>query len=152
MELLLVRHGIAADGSPDESRALTKEGRRKTRAAARGLAALVDIGVVATSPLTRAVQTAELLGTAVVIVDALRPGRPLREALAWIRSRRERRITLVGHEPHLSTLASWLMTGHEHSVLAMKKSQAVLLEMDAWEPGTARLLWSLPPRASRALH
>lgn len=151
MELLLVRHGIAADGPPDETRALTNEGRRKTRAAFRGLVTMVRVGVIATSPLTRAMQTAELLGPKVVVVDALRPGRPVRDALAWLRTRREKRVALVGHEPHLSTLASWLMTGHEHSVLAMKKSQAVLLEMDAWEPGAARLLWSLPPRALRAL-
>ncbi len=152
MEILLVRHGVAADGEPDSARPLTPEGRRKTRATARGLSTLFEAELVATSPLKRAVQTAALLGRKVVVVDALIPDRPLQDALDWLRKRREARVALVGHEPHLSLLASWLMTGEERSLLAMKKAQAVLLDLPEPEPGAARLLWSLPPKASRALH
>lgn len=154
MELLLVRHGVAEEGSPDAARALTKDGRRRAREAARGLAKLVDgAGIVATSPLTRAAQTAELvaaaLGAEVVVVEALAPGQPFADALAWLKRRREERVVMVGHEPHLSGLASWLMTGRDRRVLALKKAQGVLLELSAAKPGAARLLWSVPPRLLR---
>lgn len=156
MELLLVRHGVAGEGTPDAARALTKDGRRKAREAARGLAALVDgAGVVATSPLVRAAQTAELvsdaLGAEVVTVEALAPGQRYADALAWLRRRRDERVVLVGHEPHLSGLASWLMTGRDRSVLELKKAQAVLLELPSFKPGTARLVWSVPPKALRKI-
>ena len=163
MELLIVRHGPAgvrkdphSSGRPDSRRPLTKEGRRKTRAAAAGLARAVDgVELVATSPWTRAAQTAELVGKAlgaeVAECPALIPDRPLDEVLAWLKSRREKRIVLVGHEPQLSRLASWLMTGDDRPVLRLKKAQALLLGMRAPAPGGAVLLWSLAPRQLRGL-
>jgi phosphohistidine phosphatase len=166
MELLIVRHGPAGDaaektawkrsGRPDAERPLTKDGRRRTRAAAAGLGRIAGgFGLVATSPWTRAKSTADLVARAldadVVECPALIPGSPLEDALSWLKTRREKRIVLVGHEPHLSRLASWLMTGHDHSVLRLKKPQALLLEWKTLEPGDAHLLWSLSPRALRAL-
>jgi phosphohistidine phosphatase len=165
MELLIVRHGPAGDaaekkawrdsGRPDSERPLTKEGRRRTRAAAEGLARLVEAcGLVATSPWTRAVQTAGLLakalGADLVECPAMVPGRPLEDALAWLKTRGEKRLALVGHDPHLSRLASWLMTGQDRAVLRLKKPQALLLELKALAPGGAELIWSLPPRQLRA--
>ncbi|MFI5347395.1 MAG: SixA phosphatase family protein [Elusimicrobiota bacterium] len=164
MELLIVRHGPAGDrdewrasGRPDEERPLTKDGRRKTRAAARGLVELLDgVDLVATSPWARAVQTAELIAEAFGGVEELKrpeliPDRAPAELLAWLKTRRERRIVLVGHEPHLSRFASWLLTGREKSVLNLKKSQAFLLTLKSLAPGEATLLWSAPPRALRGL-
>jgi phosphohistidine phosphatase SixA len=66
MELLIVRHGPAGDreswhatGRPDTERPLTKDGRRKARAAAAALAHVIDgVELVATSSWTRAAQTA----------------------------------------------------------------------------------------------
>ncbi len=166
MELLIVRHGPAGDaeekeawknsGRPDSERPLTKDGRRRTKDAAAGLAGLVEgFGLVATSPWTRAAQTAGLvaraLGADLVECPALIPGSRLEDALSWLKRRHEPRIVLVGHDPHLARLASWLMTGRDRAVLRLKKPQALLLEMKALEPGGAELLWSLPPRALRAL-
>jgi phosphohistidine phosphatase len=166
MELLIVRHGPAGDaeekaawkksGRPDAERPLTKEGRLKTREAAAGLARVVEgFGLVATSPWTRAAQTAALvakaLGAEIVECPALIPGRSPVDALAWLKTRREKRVVLVGHDPHLSRLASWLMTGKNHAVLRLKKPQALLLELKIFAPGGAELVWSLPPRQLRAL-
>ena len=163
MELLIVRHGPAGDrekwrasGRPDPERPLTKDGRRKTREAVRGLAELVGaVDLVATSPWTRAVQTAEFVaeafGAKAVELSELVPGRPFEELAAWLKSRREGRVALVGHEPALSEFASWLMTGRGASVLKLKKSQALLLELKSPVPGGATLVWSLPPRQLRAL-
>ena len=69
MQVLVVRHAIAEQreefartGKDDSQRPLTHDGRRKMRRGAVGLRAVVPaIDVLATSPLLRAVQTAEIL-------------------------------------------------------------------------------------------
>ena len=163
MELLIIRHGQAgeredwrATGRPDSERPLTKDGRRKTRAAARGLRELVDgVDLVVSSPWTRAAQTAELvaeaLGGKLATLDALIPDRPYDDTLAWLKTRKEKRIALVGHEPHLSGLATWLMCGLNRPILNLKKSQALLIELKKPQAGTGKLAWSIPPRQLRAL-
>jgi phosphohistidine phosphatase len=82
---------------------------------------------------------------------ALVPGAPLEDALAWLKTRREKRLVLVGHEPHLSRFASFLLTGRDRSFLRLKKPQALLLELKTFDPGDALLAWSLPPRQLRSL-
>ena len=68
IRVFLVRHGIAADaapGQPDESRPLTAKGRRRFRRTARAFARLGErVDKLITSPLVRAVQTAEILARA----------------------------------------------------------------------------------------
>ena len=71
MDIIVIRHGIALDadkahglGLSDEERPLTPEGMRRTRAAAAGLRATLNelaVDDIVTSPLLRAVQTAEIL-------------------------------------------------------------------------------------------
>lgn len=162
MELLIVRHGLAADkadwaesGRPDSARPLTAEGRRKTREAAKGLAALARVDVIGTSPWLRARQTAALLAreldAPVAACPALVPTRPFEELAEWLSTREEEMVALVGHEPQLSRFVSWLLTGDARPLLTLKKAQACLLEFDRPRPGQATLLWSLPPKALRAL-
>lgn len=163
MELLIVRHGPAGDredwrrgGRPDAERPLTKEGRRRAAAAARGLARIAGrVDLVATSPWTRAEQTAALVADAcgglITARPELIPGRPFEGLLRWLGARREKRVALVGHEPHLSRFASWLMTGRSRSSLRLKKSQALLLDWPHSAAGAAVLVWSLAPRQLRAL-
>src|SRR5438105_341158 len=70
MQLLVIRHGIAQDqqefaksGRVDALRPLTRPGKKKMRAGARGLKKVVPkVTVLASSPLTRAVQTARIVG------------------------------------------------------------------------------------------
>ena len=55
----LLRHGDAADGTPDAERPLTDKGRRQSRAAGEALQALgVALDACLTSPKVRAAQTA----------------------------------------------------------------------------------------------
>lgn len=59
--LWLLRHGEAADGSPDADRPLTDAGRAQSRAAGAALRALgVSIDACLTSPKLRAADTAKL--------------------------------------------------------------------------------------------
>ena len=110
MKLLLIRHGEAVDASPDAadgSRWLTARGRAETAAAAKHLRAHPP-GALVTSPLVRAVQTAEILAAhaeppgPVTVLPALATGdlaAILRFIEAW---RGDGALALVGHEPTLS--------------------------------------------------
>jgi phosphohistidine phosphatase, SixA len=82
MDLYLLRHAIAEERSNDGSdsaRMLTPEGAEKMRIGARGLRRLgVQLDRLLTSPLTRARETADIVGAALDIapetVGALAPG------------------------------------------------------------------------------
>jgi phosphohistidine phosphatase len=164
-ELLVVRHAIAEDreefaatGEPDDRRPLTKRGRNRMREGARGLASLMDPPeFVATSPLARAVQTAEIVAKAFgaaapLEVDALGPDGDFEILSAWVRGRGpDARIAVVGHEPHLSGYVSMLLGG-KGSFLQLKKGAACLLTVaPSVTPGSGLLLWALAPAQLRRL-
>jgi phosphohistidine phosphatase len=163
MQVLIIRHAKAEKrsllGLRDAARALTDEGRRDMRKVARGIEALVpDLSVLATSPLVRAVQTAEIVTRRyrklkAVECAALAPGRGPKAALEWLgKQPGEATVGLVGHEPDLGELASWLLAGGEQSFMPLKKAGACLIEFDATpDPGQGRLLWLLTPAQLRRL-
>jgi phosphohistidine phosphatase len=170
MNLLVIRHAIAEDkeafaktGRNDDLRPLTDAGRSKMRRGAQGLRAVVGrAALLASSPLVRARETAEIvaptLGIArVEIVEALRPDRSYDEMVKWLRTRDvpnddDRIVAVVGHEPHLSGLVTWLMTGSDESRLELKKGGACLLRFDG-EPskGGGTMRWLLTPAQLRDL-
>lgn len=158
MRLLIVRHGLAeeraawaARGGSEADRPLTAEGRRRLRAAARGLAdELPDLTLVATSPLARAAESARLLAAAwpranLVELPALAPGGDAEAVLDWLATqRRKRSLALVGHEPDLSLLASSLLGATAGAALRLKKGGAALLDLGGRVTvGRAELLWLL---------
>jgi phosphohistidine phosphatase len=169
MQLLVIRHAIAEDrdvfassGRDDSERPLTAAGRDKMRRAATGLRRVVPtIDLLASSPYVRAMQTAELVAEAYGIdgiktVDALVPDAPLQRFLTWVqRKATVDVVAIVGHEPHLGELVTWLMSGLPESRVEMKKGGAGLLAF-AGQPGaglgvlkwlmTARQLRDLAPR------
>ena len=166
MQLLVVRHAIAEDPAeyaqrhPDDAgRPLTADGRKKMRKAARGLRTLVpELDALATSPLTRAVQTAEILaeefdGPTPVQAASLAPAQPLSALAEWLdRERRRDVVAIVGHEPSLSRAVSWFLSGTDRSFLELKKGAACLLEFsDHVTSGEGILLWSLSPGQLRTL-
>jgi phosphohistidine phosphatase len=166
LRLLLIRHGAAEDreefaktGAPDEQRPLTGEGRKKMKRVARGLAEIVDqIDLIASSPLTRALQTAEIVGkefksSASTSIGALEPEQSYDAFLEWLRRLDDvETVAAVGHEPHLSGLASWLLTSGENALFEFKKGGMCLLEFDSVvDRGAARLRWLLTPSQLRAI-
>jgi phosphohistidine phosphatase len=100
--LLLLRHGDAADGSPDAERPLTDKGREQARAAGAGLRALgIDVDACLSSPKVRALDTARLaceeLGGVEVQPDERLAGGPFdAEGLA---AGQGDVVLLVGHDP-----------------------------------------------------
>ncbi|MEW5926184.1 MAG: phosphohistidine phosphatase SixA [Gemmatimonadota bacterium] len=167
MQLLVIRHAIAEDreefavtGLEDDLRPLTREGRRRMRRAARGLRGIVPkLGVLASSPLTRAAQTAEVLARE---YDAggwetwpeLSPGVHPSMLVERLRSLHVEGgpVAVVGHEPDLGELVGWLLTGRAQSFVELKKGAACLLEFEGPpDPDRARLLWLLAPGHLRRL-
>ncbi|MEX2109156.1 MAG: phosphohistidine phosphatase SixA [Gemmatimonadaceae bacterium] len=145
MQLLVIRHGIAEDaekfaatGKDDSLRPLTKAGKRKMKEVAAGLLEIVEtVDVLAASPLVRAQQTAEIVAKAydditVDTVEALSPGSDPSDLLDWLgRHASAEVVAVVGHEPHLGMLVTWLMTERRESRVAMSKGGAALLEFDS---------------------
>ena len=130
--LWLLRHAEAADGVPDDERALTEKGVRQAEAAGLALARLGErIDVCLTSPKRRAVQTAELacepLGVEVRLEQAL-GGEPfdVHALTAGLGT-----VLLVGHDPSFSLLLHDL-TGvqtrmKKGSLAAVSKGELVAL-------------------------
>lgn len=163
IELLLVRHAIAADRGPefpdDRLRPLTPAGTARWRKAVAGLRALqVEVDLVLTSPLVRARETADLLAAglegkpAVEETAALAPGAEaaaITQVIARI-GRRHRRLALVGHEPDLGELAARLLRAR--GALEFKKGAVCRIDVDVATPGgPGTLRWFLPPRVLRKL-
>ena len=165
MKVLIVRHGPAGDGAAweaegrdDRLRPLTPDGKKQMRRAAAGLPFLVeDLSLVATSSLTRAVQTAEIVaaeyGCKIVPLEALAPDHDPEATMGWLREQQsDLTVGLVGHEPHLSTLVGYLLIGKRASFLNLKKGGACLLEMTTpLQPCGGALAWLVTPRELRRL-
>jgi phosphohistidine phosphatase len=110
--LWLLRHGDAAQGSPDAERPLTKKGEAQSRAAGRALKALgVRMDACLTSPKVRAADTARLACEALGIESTLAAG--LGE-----------NVLLVGHDPDFS-MAVHELTGAQ---VRMKKGGLAAVE------------------------
>ena len=120
MELYLLRHGVAEDGSaqtPDAERALTSEGRRKLRQVLESAAAAgLGPSLILTSPLKRAVQTAEVAREVLkykkdlLRTQALAPGATVEQVWDEVRAHRdEPALLLVGHNPLFSDLSGYLL-------------------------------------------
>lgn len=161
MKLLVIRHAIAMDreefaqtGQPDDLRPITARGAGKMERVAEGLRREIEsLDQLATSPLTRARQTAKILADAygiggAEVTTSLMPGARPEEFENWCDADGEGKVVaIVGHEPHLSSLVTWLLRGRDESRLRLKKGGACLLEFESQphrDSGT--LNWLLTPR------
>ncbi len=119
MNLYLVRHAEAIERSKEvreEDRFLTEAGRTSFRLNAKRMAKKKKIpDVIITSPLVRAVQTAEILSEAVAFEGLLTVSGEmaglnqagLQRILASYKGKRS--LALVGHEPDLGVVAGALL-------------------------------------------
>lgn len=161
--IYLVRHAIAVDAAdrpdlPDDDRPLTPKGRRRFRRVARAFARIGERPTfLFTSPLPRAVQTAEILALAlkadsVEILEPLRAGAPVRPVLAELGRKLEdgQSAALVGHDPQMSQLVAAL-AGLEQSQaerIVFRKGAIVRIDVGALpsaKPSEPR--WHLKPRS-----
>ena len=136
VRLWLIRHAHARDADDDAARTLSQRGRGQVRALAKFLAAsrALQPAEIWHSPLVRARQTAELLGehlrldAPLIETAGLTPfddPRTIARRIAALRLD----IAIVGHEPHLSALASLFVTGKATPpVFVLKKCAVLALE------------------------
>ena len=160
MNLYVMRHAEAVEGSDllqDEWRFLTEDGRL---AAKKMSSSIAKIGpkprLTITSPLTRAVQTAEIAAekgcrkNVVVASELLLPGADISELVTHLKSCRDaKRVMLVGHEPQLGSLVATLL-GREDETISLKKGSCVTLKLDPdTDDKPAGFLWYLVPGKKR---
>lgn len=156
MILYVMRHAEAVEGSDtlqDEWRYLTEKGRSTVE---RVSSAIATYGpkprLTITSPLTRAVQTAEIAAekacrkNVVVASELLLPGADIAELVTHLKGcDHAGRVMLVGHEPQLGSLVATLL-GREDGSISLKKGACVALEFERDSDGTqARFVWYLAP-------
>jgi len=140
MNVGFFRHGPAVargtEGVSEADRPLTPEGRKKTVQAAKGLRGL-DLGVDAiyTSPLPRALQTAEIVAgvlqlPAPSVLDGLSPGSSPRRLLEGLKDLKGETPLLVGHEPLLSSAVLLAICGASAGSIELKKAGLAVVELE----------------------
>jgi phosphohistidine phosphatase len=154
VKLYLMRHGPAedqADSGLDSDRALTAAGRERVRLVAKALLD-ADEGPahIVSSPLVRAVQTAEIVaiktklagrGGAVEVRRELSPGGEAAQFVRRLPSEGRKRILLVGHEPDLSELLSALLGSPGKGF-----DKAMVTSLQLPDAGRPRLRFVLDPK------
>jgi phosphohistidine phosphatase len=161
MNLYLMRHANAglSRGNPllDDRRALIKEGKEQCVLMARTLNALkVQVDVIVSSPLKRALQTAQFVGTEmgydarVEINQALAPDASyadFQKMLAHYSGYEG--VLAVGHNPNVFQFLGKLITNNESAAIRMRKGSVARVDLDRHPP---LLRWLIDPRTARSLY
>jgi len=161
MILYLMRHAdagaIRENPVLDARRSLVKEGKEQCMLMARILASLkVQIDVVVSSPLKRALQTAQFVGTElgyeakVEISPALAPDGTYTQFQALMAQYADRDgILVVGHNPNFFQFLGRMITGNGGASIRMRKGSIARVDMDRHPP---RLQWLIDPRVARFIY
>ena len=150
MHLYLIRHAHALDGDNDSARPLSPKGRKQIRRLADLLlrTGAFEAGEIWHSPLRRAHESAGLLakrlklGTKLKEVTGLTPDDAVDRIAAKLGDLR-RPVAVVGHEPHLSALASLLVAG-QAAPPRFKLKKGAMLRLDHAEEGWV-VRWHISP-------
>jgi phosphohistidine phosphatase len=160
MNLYLLRHGDAIQaGNDDASRTLSSTGQEEIRLVASTLKRLeVSLDLIISSPLQRAQQTAnmvrhELDAPEIIISNYLIPTSDHRQIIRQLNVFSISDVLLVGHEPHLSTFISVLISGSKTSRIEMKKGTLACIEIPfPIKPGSGILKWLLSVQQMKLLN
>jgi phosphohistidine phosphatase len=161
MILFLMRHANAGTvrENPvlDAKRGLVKEGKEQCMLMARVLGALkAPIDVIVSSPLKRARQTAQLVGTElgydsqVEVSPALGINASYADFQKMLEKYADREgILVVGHNPNLFQFLGRMVTGNGGAAIRLRKGSIARVDMERHPP---RLQWLLDPRTARAIY
>lgn len=136
MTVYLVRHAHAVDSEENPERPLSRRGRSQALTLGTFLkrSGQFEPAEFWHSPLARSRETAELLGKGLrgnasfLLLPELQPESDPRLVARRIKAATQP-VAIVGHEPHLSTLATLLVAGAmDAPVFVMKKCSALALE------------------------
>ncbi len=157
MDLFILRDGKAGQSSEDpgdSTRALTREGRSEIRKVARWMKKKkIRFDGIATSPLARAYQTAEIVAKShnqkdrLEVWDELKPGGDP-DTLCYHASQagKDATMILVGHEPDLSDLIGRIITGGDTASLVLAKGGLAKIRNFSFDnKPSGELQWLLTP-------
>ena len=158
MDLFILRHGKAGqspDGGNEAARVLTADGMAEIKKVARWMQSKkYEFSVIATSPLARAYETAEIIARSLdqqdrlTIWDELAPGGDRGEVCRRVAQYGEQAsVLLVGHEPALSMLISTIISGDDDSsIILAKGGLAKIRNYSCINRPSGDLQWLLTPR------
>jgi phosphohistidine phosphatase len=162
MRLIFLRHGLAQghfsfDQDADFERELTEEGiarLHKTFKVYKKVQSGID--VIFSSPLARAIQTAEIFWSyyqdsdleMMADLDILDDPRHLVEYISFLPS--DGCYAFIGHDPHITKVIAALLALHpEHDFMTIKKGGICVLEGGLWKGFTMELL--LQPKVMKTM-
>lgn len=155
MKLVFIRHGLSEghfshDQYADFERVLTLEGIKRLHKMFKSFKKFEEkIDVIFSSPLARAVQSAEIFWEfnqdadleLMSDLDILDDPRHLVEYISFLPA--DGCYAFVGHDPHLTKVIASLLSLHpEHDFMTIKKGGMCVLEGKMWEGFTLELLIS----------
>lgn len=164
MRIVLFRHGLAVDRDEaqkkkidDAMRPLVEKGKIKSLKVAKLLKAYEPrFDLLVSSPLLRAQQTADVVSRVLTYGRyaesfELAPETPPHAFARWLQSEASQcsSVLVVGHEPQLSSFASWCLAGTDDSFIDLKKSGVICLNLESAEavgPKCAELKWMIHPK------
>src|SRR5436853_2791658 len=154
MKLYILRHAIAVERTLehtgfDSERPLTSEGIRKLKQVVKAMKRLeLSFDVILSSPYVRALQTAQIVARGLhqqkrlQLEDCLKPESSFRDLIEKLQRRKNATLLLVGHEPFLSSLISFLLSGRTNLNITMKKAGLCFLRIESLSNGRcATLEW-----------
>lgn len=162
MRLIFLRHGLAEghfsfDQDKDFERELTSEGIKRLHKTYKIFKKVVPtIDVIFSSPLARAIQTAELFWSyyqdsdleMMADLDILDDPRHLVEYISFLPS--DGTYAFIGHDPHVTKVIAALLALHpEHDFMTIKKGGICILEGGMWKGFTLELL--LQPKVIKTI-
>lgn len=162
MRLIFLRHGLAEghfslDQDKDFERELTEEGIKRLHKTFKQYKKVqTNIDVIFSSPLSRAIQTAELFWTyyqdadleMMADLDILDDPRHLVEYISFLPS--DGCYAFIGHDPHITKVIAALLALHpEHDFMKIKKGGICVLEGGMWKGFTMEML--LQPKTLRTI-
>lgn len=161
MILYLMRHANAGlfreNPTLDAKRGLVKEGKEQCALMARMLGALkVQIDAVVSSPLKRAMQTAQYVATEIGYdgkVETSKALLPSADFAAFqdmlVKYSGREGLLAVGHNPILYQFLGRLITGNGGAAIRMRKASIARVDLDHHPP---RLQFLIDPRSARAIY
>ncbi|MFY7992300.1 MAG: SixA phosphatase family protein [Bacteriovoracaceae bacterium] len=155
MKIIFIRHSLAEghfsfNQEADFERVLTQEGiERLNETLIEFKKSLKKIDVIFSSPLARAVQTAEIVYShyetsdleLMSDLDILDDPRHLVEYISFLPT--DGVYAFIGHDPHLTRVIAALLALHpEHDFMKLKKGGICVLEGGMWDGFSLELLIS----------
>jgi len=153
MFLYLMRHGDALPNAPsDDARPLSLQGQEETAQMAVWLKKREPhLKAILTSPLLRALQTAEIVSevfgpeTKVIPTPALTPGNSIHDLLPLLQRVGDIRALCIGHMPDVGHLLSALVWGDPDKGILFRTNATAFIRLPELRFGRGQLEWFVEP-------